>query len=503
MTWGRRLRIVYQAFFLVLFVWLLERLAAGDLHDLPFAAFHHLDPLSMIAVAFAAGLIPGALIWGLALILVTIVFGRVFCGWVCPLGTLQQLASWLLAPRSRRESLTVNRYRRWYAAKYGILAFLLVLALLGSLQTGLLDPLSLLARGIGSAVWPALPGGRPLPGGWIAAGLLLGILLASRWIPRLFCRAFCPLGALLGIFARFSLFRIHRRSETCTDCRWCTVACQGADEPLGAHRVGECMVCLNCTVACPEHAITYAALPPAAPAPARPDLSRRWLLGSALGALVVGPVIEATGGGRGAARAALIRPPGSLPEAAFLERCVKCSLCQQACPTGAIQPAIFQAGLEGFWTPVLVPRRGWCEYSCTRCGEVCPTQAITRLTPERKTGLDGRPPVSIGTAFIDRGRCLPWGMATPCIVCEEMCPTDPKAIWLEKATGRRPDGSPVPLQRPHVDPDRCVGCGICENRCPVGERAAIRVSSVGETRDPLNRLLLPRGAAAGAGKGAA
>ncbi|MCE7960428.1 MAG: 4Fe-4S dicluster domain-containing protein, partial [Acidobacteria bacterium ACB2] len=160
------------------------------------------------------------------------------------------------------------------------------------------------------------------------------------------------------------------------------------------------------------------------------------------------------------------------------------------CPTGTIQPAIAQAGVEGFWTPVVVPRRGGCEFACTRCGEVCPTGAITRLVTARKTGYDGKPPVSIGTAFVDRGRCLPWAMATPCIVCEEMCPTDPKAIWLEPVVEKDRRGAPVAVKRPLVEPARCVGCGLCEAKCPVGEEAAIRVSSVGETRDPLNRMLL-------------
>ncbi|MFI5143106.1 MAG: 4Fe-4S dicluster domain-containing protein, partial [Thermoanaerobaculales bacterium] len=169
--------------------------------------------------------------------------------------------------------------------------------------------------------------------------------------------------------------------------------------------------------------------------------------------------------------------------------CVKCSLCQQACPTGAIQSAIAQGGVEGFWTPVVVPRRGWCEFACTRCGEVCPTGAISRLAPARKTGYDGRPPVRIGTAFVDRGRCLPWAMHTPCIVCEEMCPTDPKAIWFEEGDEPGRDGKIVHLQRPRLDAALCVGCGICENKCPVGEEAAVRVSSVGESRNPTNRLL--------------
>jgi MauM/NapG family ferredoxin protein len=489
MSWTQRIRVLYQGTFLVLFLWLLGRLAAGDIRNLPFSAFHHLDPLSAVGVTMAAGTLPGALVWALALVALTLVLGRVFCGWVCPIGTLQHLASWLFSPRSLRENLHVNRYRRWYSLKYYVLAALLAGALLGSLQSGLLDPLSLAARGLASGLWPVLPGGRAVPGGWIAALLLLAVLVASRWMPRLFCRALCPLGALLGVFARFSLFRIGRQSDACTTCRLCTFACQGGDEPLGEHRVRECHVCLNCIPRCPENAIRYSFLPALPPTPKLPDLSRRYLIGSAVGAFAVAPLLRSTGGGRNTARPQLIRPPGALSESDFLARCVKCSLCQQTCPTSALHPAIAEAGVEGFWTPVVVPRRGWCEFACTRCSEVCPTGAIARLAPARKTGYDGKPPVRIGTAFVDRSRCLPWAMQTPCIVCEEMCPTDPKAIWFQSVAEAGRDGQARQLQRPVVDPVRCVGCGICENKCPVGELAGIRVTSIGETRDPLSKMI--------------
>jgi MauM/NapG family ferredoxin protein len=219
-------------------------------------------------------------------------------------------------------------------------------------------------------------------------------------------------------------------------------------------------------------------------------VGRRALVGGALLGFVAAPAVRASGGGREAAHPRLIRPPGAVAEDAFLDRCVKCMLCGQACPTGTIQPALAVAGVEGFWTPIVVPRRGGCEFACTRCGEACPTGAIQPLPAARKTGYDGAPPVRIGTAFVDRGRCLPWANQIPCIVCEEMCPTDPKAITVARVEERRPDGTAVRLQKPQVEPLRCVGCGICENRCPVGEEAAIRVSSVGETRHPLNRMVL-------------
>jgi polyferredoxin len=489
--WTRRIRILWQAASLVLFLGLLAALVRGSPRALPASTFHELDPLSAAALALADGTFPVALGLAVALLLLTLVLGRFFCGWICPLGTLQQLSSWLLTPRSRRESMEANRLRPWHAWKYLLLALLLPLALLGSVQTGLLDPLSLLSRGLASGILPALPGGRAVPGGIVAATLLLAVLLASRWVPRFFCRALCPLGALLGVFGRLSLVRIRRaKASACVDCKLCTFACQGGDEPLGTHRPGECMVCLACLDACPEGALEYGLSLAQPERPPRPDVGRRALVGAGLLGAISGPLLRASGGGRQDAHPRLVRPPGAVAEPRFLGRCTKCMLCGAACPTGAIQPALAVAGVEGFWTPVVVPRRGGCEFACTRCGEVCPTGAILPLTAARKTGYDGQPPIRIGTAFVDRGRCLPWANQIPCIVCEEMCPTDPKAIVLARAEETRPDGTRIALQKPQVEPLRCVGCGICENRCPVGEEAGIRVSSVGETRDPLNRMVL-------------
>src|SRR5690606_6203315 len=118
-------------------------------------------------------------------------------------------------------------------------------------------------------------------------------------------------------------------------------------------------------------------------------------------------------------------------EREFLERCIRCAECMKVCPNNALHPASLEAGLEGLWTPILIPRIGYCEFSCVLCGQVCPTGAIQKITEPAKMGI-GQKPVRVGTAMYDRGRCLPWAMATPCIVCEEFCPTSPKAIWTEE-----------------------------------------------------------------------
>jgi MauM/NapG family ferredoxin protein len=215
------------------------------------------------------------------------------------------------------------------------------------------------------------------------------------------------------------------------------------------------------------------------------DLGRRRVVASlAAGAMAV-PLVRITPLAKaGAADPALIRPPGALPETDFLRRCVKCGECMKVCLTGGLQPALLEGGVEGLWTPLLVPRIGYCEYRCTLCGQVCPTGAIAKL------GLEEKAKVKIGLAMIDPGRCLPYAHGTPCIVCEEVCPTPKKAIWLEEATAWMSDGKAVAVKRPHVDLDLCIGCGICETQCPVLGRPAIAVTSLGETRSKDNRLLL-------------
>ena len=180
----------------------------------------------------------------------------------------------------------------------------------------------------------------------------------------------------------------------------------------------------------------------------------------------------------------LIRPPGAVGEDEFLSRCIRCGECIKVCPTNVIQPASLQAGIEGMWTPVLDMDIGYCEYECTLCGQVCPTGAIRKLSAEEKKKI------KIGQAFVDKNRCLPYAFGRPCIVCEEHCPVTDKAISVEEVEVKNDEGEKVVVQQPHIDPELCVGCGICQNKCPIKDRSGIYVTSVGETRNPGNQMLL-------------
>ena len=166
----------------------------------------------------------------------------------------------------------------------------------------------------------------------------------------------------------------------------------------------------------------------------------------------------------------LIRPPGAQDEGRFLSHCLRCGECMKVCPTSGLQPTLGEAGLEGLWTPVLRSRLGYCDYACHACGQVCPSGAIPPLSlPEKRRQV-------IGVAVIDKDRCLPWASDTPCVVCEEMCPVPEKAIELGgRRLITRADGSQDYLSRPRVVAERCIGCGICEYKCPLEGRSAIVV----------------------------
>ena len=450
---------------------------------------------------------------GLGVIVATIFLGRAFCGWVCPFGTIHHFVSWVgNIPRSRQEKIAAADYRRFFVLKYYLLVAVLVAAAFGVQQAGLLDPIALLTRSVTATVLPAIdaagvsvggdayrhwawfPQTHYVSGAWVIGGLFVALLLANLWIPRFFCKVLCPLGALLGIVSVLSPFRHRRRTETCTDCGLCEAVCPSGAEPARKLRVSECIVCFNCSDACPTGAIRFGpAGGPHTHERTAADMSRRGLLAAAAAGFSAWPFGRLIDAHRARPDERAVRPPGALGELPFLAACIKCDQCLRACPTGVIQPATDQTGAEGLWTPVMDYALGYCEYNCTACGEACPTGAIRELTLDRKQGrgeFAQHGPIRIGAAFVNRGRCLPWSTLTPCIVCQEVCPVSPKAIYLERVRVVNRRGQTLWVQRPWVDPSLCIGCGICSHKCPVADSPGIYVTAINATRDKTHRLIL-------------
>jgi MauM/NapG family ferredoxin protein len=545
----RNLRRLSQVLFFGIFFWLILKtnfevnLSPGNSDHItlpyPVSIALQFDPLVAISTLLANGTIYKGLLWCLAVLIPTIFLGRFFCGWVCPLGSLNHWISEIPSERLRRKGknkIESNRYRKYQRIKYYVLFFFLAAALTGTLQAGLLDPLPLLARSLGTAVLPVIHSTSLGLLGWaksfgigplgaLAQGVydvfaalflpfrqmhfhtiltiglfFLAILMMNRLFTRFWCRGICPLGALLGIFSRYAIFGLEKDASSCDHCNLCLHACQGADGPdIGARwRQSECHLCLNCQAVCPRSSLKFKFFPKHEdgkdnPAPTQKiDVTRRKVAASIVGGLALTPLFRSGDAFEKNASPYLIRPPGSAVEQDFIARCIRCGQCMRVCPNNALHPTLSQAGLEGLWSPILIARIGYCEPTCTLCGQVCPTGAIIELTLKQKVGDENSPPNRIGTAFIDRGRCLPWGMNIPCIVCEEWCPTTPKAIYLKRDDVENSEGKTVMVQLPYVDPERCTGCGACEYACPVEDKAAIYITSVGESRSPENQLLLRR-----------
>jgi polyferredoxin len=572
-------RRICQTVFLLIFLFFCGITTFGtewyQIRNWPVNLFLWLDPLVAISTMLATHTLYAPLLLSLITVVLTIIFGRFFCGWVCPFGTMHQFTGYMTHRKARMaEKIELNKYRKWQKIKYYILILFLVAAALpafGSLLTGLLDPIPLVYRSINIVLLPAVDNhtniifsqNRWTTTAWAIGIIFLAAILANLWIPRFYCRFICPLGALMGILGRFAIWRIGKNSTDTINCKLCEKNCEGGCDPSGNIKISECVLCFNCRSDCVHELISYQTSKSFEGEVTSPDVSRRgFMLSLASGVLAI-PAVRLSGKLASNWDNGLIRPPGSLPEAQFLERCIKCGQCMRICPTNVLQPAGIASGFEVLWTPTLNNRIGssGCQFNCVACGYVCPTAAIRPISIDEKHGTGDfadSGPVKLGTAFFDRNRCLPWAMDKPCLVCQENCPVSPKAIFTKEtfsivrngdkvvekfasdtihiadddmqtgsyATGdyfitknNEPDRLyqiidnsknsltikndekmifkngdkillKVRLQRPYVDIEKCIGCGICEHECPVSGQRAIRVSAEGETRNKKHGLLI-------------
>ena len=495
-------RRLSQGFFLLLFLFLFIQTESqgDDVLGYPVRLFLDFDPLLTITTLLASHAVGLAMGLSAIILIASVFLGRFFCGWICPLGTLHDLSG--IPNRSTRKIAGPA----WRKLKYYVLIFLIAASVMGLHLTGMLDPLSFLVRSLSLSIYPlfnelirfvfdglynldipavtavsepvyaflkssVLSFNQPRFDQVLFIGLLfLAVLSLNLFEKRSWCRYLCPLGALLGFVGRLSPLN-RSVAEGCNACGVCRHRCPGGADPdqKEGWRQSECLYCGNCSDCCPRQAVSFGFRKGVAGAPL--DLQRRSAVISVAGAFAAVPLFRYLPVSDFSSHKPL-RPPGAAQEKEFLKQCLKCGECMKVCITNGLQPALLQAGLEGLWTPMLVPRVGYCEYHCTLCGQVCPTGAIRPLNINEKMKF------KMGLAEIDEKTCLPYADGVPCIVCEEVCPISPKAILFDEVRVKGRDGTEKLVKQPRVDKDRCTGCGICENKCPVEKGSAIIVSAL-------------------------
>jgi polyferredoxin len=426
----------------------------------------------------------------LIVLLLTLLFGRVYCSMLCPLGALQDIFTFL----SRK--LTIRKRFKYTVPKdlirYGFLVLALVSLVFGSVLTlYLLDPYSNFGRIFADLGRPVVIRLNNILAGWLEnlnwyflykidykgfewkeAVFPLSMLAVLIWLSlfhgRLFCNTVCPAGTFLGLLSRFSFFRIRMDKVSCTKCGKCAVVCKSSciNVKEMVIDVSRCVDCYNCLKVCPSVSIGYK-MTVAGKKPEKQDASKRAFLSKSviffLGLSGISRRIAAQGGTGDMPvpfqKNNSVSPPGSLSLAHFKSHCTACHLCVTACPSQVLQPSFLEYGFTGMLQPHLDFSVGFCEYECTKCGVVCPAGAILPLI------LEDKKLTQIGKVHFIMKNCVVYTDETSCGSCAEHCPTQAVRMVAYK------NG----LTIPETHTDICIGCGACEHVCPAKPYKAIYV----------------------------
>ncbi len=514
------LRRIVQILFFLLWYWLFFRayVISGTIINgkIPYDFFLKIDPLAGILSSVAARAFSQEIIWWLPTVILTIIFGRFFCGWICALGTWLDIfdhfvVRWHKIIKEPKLFLKKNRkrnFRRLMTLKYYILIVFVLSALFSMSLFGYFDPLCIMERAFAFAIKPlfahveyslinknsifgyALTKQHFYTFNIISFSLLISITLLNLRKRRHWCRILCPLGALLGAISKISFLKLFIDKNKCTSCLKCVSECKmGAidypedlKEPVEGYSKKECIQCYLCVDACPEGCMSIkpnlkfwelADKPQEITDNGTPilgrnhnNLSRRDACKALLAGCVTAPLIKGELKTQKGESRRMIRPPFARSnEAEFLDLCIRCGMCIAVCKVNTLQATYFEAGIEGFMTPVLRPEIEGCSPSCSACGEVCPTNAIVSFKPEEKYGI------KMGSARLELDRCISYTYNKDCNECVKHCPS--LAIKVIKDKG---------LYKPSVVVTaECNGCGICERICTkiVANDSAIIVTDKG------------------------
>jgi len=494
-TTARISQLVFLAVFLVLFIFTDYR--GKDEISVAVNSFFRADPLVSISYLLATKSFTYLLLPGALMFILSIVLGRFFCGWICPLGTVIDLIT-----NKIKKTVPIKFLKT--SLKYYLLLTLLFTALFNINLAGILDPMAILIRALTFFVYPLF--GYTMRSGWVGIYSLLGdtrdsiepaygflrdyilpfretfyplafisfllflfILFLERYEKRNWCKNLCPLGTLLGILGHFSILK-RVPKKLCPDCGSCKDICPtGFDAEV--LQKSDCILCMDCRLKCNFQRVRFKfgwtkTKNTSDQTDKLPVLERRVFLGGLVSGFFLSRIFAFQSPSQSER---LLRPPGVVSDSDFQKKCVRCGECMKVCLRSALYPDYFRAGMYGLFMPVIVPRLGYCEYNCNLCGQVCPTGAIPNLPLEKKKKS------IIGLAVIDKNHCLPYAKKMNCIVCEEHCPIPEKAIRSEVVEEKDYDGKKITLKRPYIVDELCNGCGICENKCPLEGKSAIEV----------------------------
>jgi len=486
----RRFRIIFSTLVFIFFV-------------LVFVDFKSLIPSKYINILLYLQFIPSFLKFFsiktlaaggfLFVLLLTFISGRTYCSFLCPLGIGMDLNS-RFGGRIKKKFRRYGFKKPFTILRYTILAVTLVVTMVwGIYMITLLDPYSIYGRFMTFFAKPVfilinnrLAGvlgkfdiyslsnvpvkGFPLIVYSIPAAFFLLIGGLSLTKGRLYCNMICPVGTLLGLISKISIFRIKFNESGCTRCGRCAMRCKSSciDFLKADVDLTRCVNCFNCIHTCQDKAITFGLVEFKRKAHETDESRRKIIAGSLL--LLFGLSRSANGQDKVAPkpkkestvkenRTSPVCPPGGVTIADFNKDCIACSLCINVCPNGVLQPAYKQYGIAGMMQPVMDYHKSFCTYNCTKCTEICPTNALHPLL------LDAKKLTQIGKAKFIKDNCIVKTEKTACGACSEACPT--KACHMIPYEGN--------LVIPEVTEDICIGCGHCEYACPASPYKAIFV----------------------------
>lgn len=442
----------------------------------------------------------------IGLIVLTLIFGRVYCSVICPLGVMQDIISWLSSKRKGKNyRFTPSKAKNWL--RYGVLAVFVIIILAGFTSiASLIAPYSAYGRIVSSFCTPvygyinnamayfaeqansyAFYSVDVHIKSWVTFGTaaitLITIAILAWRNGRTYCNSICPVGTVLGFFARYSWMKPYIDTSKCGGCKLCERSCKAACIDINQHTIdySRCIACMNCIKHCNKGAISYCHPTKSQSTDtvnnAKQGTTRRQFMaiaGAATATAAIRAEEKTVDGGLAIIedkkipnRLTPIVPGGAVSLNHFTQHCTACQLCVSACPNGVLRPS---ETLDRFMQPEMSYEVGYCRPECTRCAEVCPTDAIRPLPKEEKMMR------KIGTAKWIKENCIILRDGVTCGNCAQHCPNG--AIRMVSIN---PEDAKSP-KFPIIDAERCIGCGACEYVCPARPFSAIYVEGIEQHR---------------------